>query len=181
MRERGASSSSPPSSLASSTIIGLLSCPRVCEPRRARFGPASLPCSSPSSASTGLLLSTKFLFGDLLALAVLASGSAYSGGYGTGDGERDERADKGGDGDGVLELGSGSANGSVSFFEEILLEGGLIALGEAHDDVVEELADDEEWTSLSLTRVTLAFCACFDVGVASVSWTGASSTDGRPA
>lgn len=83
---------------------------------------------------------------------MLASGSAYSGGYGAGDGERDERADKGGDGDGVLELGSGRANGSISFFEEILLEGGLVALGEAHDNV-EVLADDEEWT-LSLTRVT---------------------------
>ena len=120
----------------------------------------------------------KFLFGDLLALAVLASGCAYSGGYGAGDGERDERADKDGDGEGVLELGSGRANGS---FEASLLEGGLIALGEAHDDVVEVLADDEQGTSLSLTRVTLAFCACFDGGVASVSRTGASSTYGRPA
>lgn len=174
VRERGASSSSTaatsPSSLASSTAIGLLSCPRACEPRRARFGPASLPYSSPpSSASIESLLSTKFLFGDLLALPVLASGCAYSGGYGAGDGEREERADKGGDGDGVLEPGRGKATGSASSFEETPLEGGLIDLGEVHDDDEVEGA-----TTLSLTRLTLAFCACFDGGVASVSPTGAS-------
>ncbi len=85
-------------------------------------------------------------------------------------------------GDGVLEPGRGRANGSGSFFEDTSLDGELIDLDGVRDD---ELADDEVegGPSLSLTRLTLAFCACFDGGgVASVfSSTGASSTYGRPA
>lgn len=177
----GASSSSTSSSLASSTSIGFLPFLPFCELKRARFGPASLPHSSPSSASRGSLLSSKFLFGDLLALV---SGSAYSGGNGAGDGERDERADKDGVGDGVLEPGRGTANGSETFFfEDTSLDGELIDLDRVRDD---GLADDgvEGGPSLSLTRLTLAFCAWFDGGggVASAfSSTGASSTYGRPA
>jgi hypothetical protein len=192
-----------PSSLASSSSTFILPFPRcsgstsfvasfatvvlsdlACGPTRGLLVPPSLPYSSPSSILEKLLLSSKFRLGDRVALgAELAPDCAYDGGYGTGEGDRDDKADMEGVGDEDRELGSGTARGSNPCFGEDEEKD----LDDDDGDLGEASLDGDAWgPSLSLTRFTLYFWSCFDGGgegndAASVEvGAGASSTHGNP-
>lgn len=182
----GSSSSSSPSSttifpfsvpfsLSSSVSLAMVASSAVVrEPTRALLVPASLPYSSPSSGPGKLALSSKFLFGDrVLRGNVLGSSCAYNEGYGMGEGESEDSAEREGVGDVERELGSGMVSGSDSSLgEAAIVDGGLEEEGVGGPN-------------LSLIRFTLCFCRCFDGGEEGVVTSigvgvGVSWTQGSP-